>query len=243
MRKLVTLLLLTSAANVAAQKHFKENNFYEFTGAVGKHQGSLALSWTHLTGIGRGKKSLKIGYGARLTSYFGKDKNFITAPARLTSRQTGPQVFFSKTYSESLDSVQFSSAQINALNITLNFEYAITARLEAGFNIDAIGFSFGRKQNGRLQSTLRPSTLSEQQSAKPTTLNVLLVSDNDIGSLNSEFMLRYWLKDKIAIKAGFCFLFAEYKTDNRLIFDNDRFRNKASMAFFGISYNPFKTLY
>jgi hypothetical protein len=240
MKRLLTILFLTVAVNVVAQQHFKENNLYELTGAVGKHQGSVAMSWSHLAGIGKGKKLLRIGYGIRFTSYFGKDRSFITAPARLTSRQTGPQVLFSKTYNESLDTVTFSAAQINSLNATLNVEYSIHPAFQIGFNIDAIGVSFGKRQTGKLQSTLRPGTLSEEQTAKPTGFNLLLVSDNDLGSLNSEFILRYWFAEKLAIKAGFCFLFAEYQTDNKLIFNNDRFRNKASLALLGISYNPFK---
>jgi hypothetical protein len=100
--------------------------------------------------------------------------------------------------------------------------------------------SFGARQRGRLQSSIKPSQLSIEQSAKPTTLNALLVSDNDIGSLNSELYLRYWINPTMALKAGFGFLFVEYTTDNKLIFGNDRFRNKVSLAVVGISYNPFR---
>jgi hypothetical protein len=192
-----------------------------------------------MTGLGNGKQLFHVGYGLRLTSYFGSGQNFITAPARLTSRQTGPQVLFSKTYTESLDTVTFSRAQINSVNLALFFRYNIRPRLNVEFNIDAVGFSFGPRQNGKLTSTLKPSTIDETQTAKPTSFNALLVSDNDIGSLNSEFLLRYWISDRIAIKGGFCFLFAEYRTENRLIFDNDRYRNKVSMAMLGVSYKPF----
>lgn len=237
-----SIIVLLTAGSALSQSHFKENNFYDATFAIGKQQGALAFSWSHVSRLGKKQKKLGVGYGLRLTSYFGKDQAYITAPARLTSRQTGPQVIFSKTYNESLDTIMFSKSQINSLNLALYFDYKIAPKLEIGFNIDAIGVSFGKRQTGRLISTLRPESLPEEQSAKPTSLNVLLVSDNDIGSLNSEFLLRYWVNRNIAVKAGFCFLFAEYQTDQKLIFDNDRFRNKVSMALIGISYNPFKKI-
>jgi hypothetical protein len=238
----VFLILFSSVTEVFSQSHFKENNFYDATIAMGKNQGLIALSWAHVSRLGKKERRLGVGYGLRFTSYYGKNQNYITAPARLTSRQTGPQVIFSKTYAESLDTVSFTQSQINSLNIALYFDYKVTPRFEIGFNIDAVGFSFGGRQNGRLMSSLRPESLPEQQTAKPTSVNVLLVSDNDIGSLNSEFLARCRLTDHFAIKAGFCFLFAEYQTEQKLIFDNDRFRNKASMGFIGITYNPFKLL-
>lgn len=236
----VTSIFMAIVVQVLSQSAFKEKNSYDFTTAFGKHQGAVALSWSHVRKLGNKNKRLGVGYGLRFTSYFGNDQNFITAPARLTSRQTGPQVIFSKTYSESLDTLKLQKSQINSVNIALYFDYKVSNRIELGFNIDAIGFSFGRSQHGRLISTLRPENLPEEQSAKPTSFNALLVSDNDIGSLNSEFLIRYRITDHLAVKTGFCFLFTEYTSDKKLVFDNDRFRNKVNMMLFGLSYNPFK---
>lgn len=242
MKLLIRTLLTFLCFLVVTQAHsqaYKANNFYDAAIGIGKRQYSVALGWSHLYSLGK-KKHFKVGYGVRFTKYFGNDQYFITAPARLTSRQTGPQVLFSKTYNESLDTVTFFNAQVNMLNLVIHLEHTITKRLDLGFNIDAVGFSFGKRQQGRLQSSIKPSDLSEEQSGKPTTLNALLVSDNDIGSLNSELYLKYWLNDKLALKGAFGFLFAEYTTDNKLIFDNDRFRNKVSLAVLGITYNPFR---
>jgi hypothetical protein len=66
-------------------------------------------------------------------------------------------------------------------------------------------------------------------------LNALLISDNDRGSLNSELYGRYWLTDKIGLRAGASFQFTEYTTNRKLTFENDRFRNKILMPFAGIS--------
>lgn len=239
-RAFISLLFLTVVFSTAdAQSRYRHNNFYESAIGIGKRQYTAALSWSHLHNIGK-KKRFKAGYGIRFTAYAGKNQSFITAPARLTSRQTGPQVLFSKTYNESLDTVRFPSAQINMINLVIHLEYAVLRKADVGFNIDAFGYSFGSRQQGQLYSSIKPSNLDEGQAGRPTKLNVLLVSDNDIGSLNSELYIRYWISKTIGLKAAFGFLFAEYTTDNKLIFNNDRFRNKASLAVIGISYNPFR---
>jgi hypothetical protein len=239
-RAFISLLLLTVVFSpVSGQSRYRDNNFYESAIGIGKHQYTAALSWSHLHGLGK-KKRFRAGYGIRFTAYAGKNQSFITAPARLTSRQTGPQVLFSKTYNESLDTVRFPSAQINMINLVIHLEYALLRKAAVGFTIDAFGYSFGSRQNGRLHSSIKPSNLDVEQTARPTRYNVLLVSDNDIGSLNSELYIRYWVSKTIGLKAAFGFLFAEYTTDNKLIFDNDRFRNKVSLAVIGISYNPFR---
>jgi hypothetical protein len=68
----------------------------------------------------------------------------------------------------------------------------------------------------------------------------LLTSDNDIGSLNSEILVKYWFNPKWALKAGASFSFTEYTTANKLYLENDRFRNKSLQAMVGISYSPFR---
>ena len=78
------------------------------------------------------------------------------------------------------------------------------------------------------------------QTAAPTSFDLLLVSDNDIGALNSELYFRYWFKPKWAIKAGASFAFTEYTTENKLRLENDRWRNKSLMGMIGITFSPFR---
>ena len=78
--------------------------------------------------------------------------------------------------------------------------------------------------------------------AKPTPFNVLLISDNDRGSLNSELFVRYKWNDSWGVKLGFQFLFAEYTTDKEVQTTptgdkNDRFRKKMPGAGIGVTYN------
>jgi len=238
-----TLLILFNISAIAQEpiaekKGYKFNNNFDLAVAVSSNQFSGALSWVKFHPVGK-KKKFKIGYGLRFTSQSGKDLYYVTAPATLTSKQTGPQVLFSEIYYENIDSLFVTSAQNNLFNLSINLQYTFKEKLDLGFNIDAAGFSFGNKVSGRYYE-YQTAGVTEFQSAKPTSYNLLLVSDNDIGALNSELYLRYWFKPKWGIRAGASFLFTEYTTDNKLRLDNDRWRNKSFMGMIGITYSPFR---
>ena len=118
-------------------------------------------------------------------------------------------------------------------------------KFDLGFNIDAIGFSFGAEKKANIISSVYDPGQARIQLASPTTFNLLLTSDNDYGSLNSEFYLRYWIDEKIGLRLGYTFLFTEYTTNQKLSFDNgrilnDRYRLKSSMLMLGVTYTPFK---
>ena len=51
--------------------------------------------------------------------------------------------------------------------------------------------------------------MNRTKKGEPSTTigNVLLISDNDIGSLNSEFMISYKIKPTLKLRAGLVFLF------------------------------------
>jgi hypothetical protein len=124
---------------------------------------------------------------------------------------------------------------VNAVSIFVTLGYNLSERLSFRFNIDAIGFSFGKSTTGNYINGVRGS----RQSGSPTLFNLLLISDNDKGSLNSEFFARYLLNEKWGIKGGVQFLFTEYTTDSEIQQypePNDRFRNKSLMFSAGVSY-------
>ena len=75
------------------------------------------------------------------------------------------------------------------------------------------------------------------QEAKPTVFNLLLVSDSDKGSLNSELYVRYKINPKISLRGGFNFQFNEYTTLRKLTFENDRFRAKNLLPLLAVSYH------
>jgi hypothetical protein len=234
-----TFLAFSQKKEEVANKGYKLNNNFDLAIGANVGQYSGAISWVHLHGIGKRNK-FKIGYGLRFTTYTGNKLNYITAPAKLTSGKTGPSVLFSEINAANYDTLYVAKAQHNSLNASINLQYSLSKNVEIGFNIDALGVSFGAQQTGKFISTARPANISESQTAKPTTFNALLISDNDLGMLNSELYAKYWLTSKLAIKGGLGFLFTEYTTTNKLVLNNDRWRNKSLMPMIGISYAPFK---
>jgi len=217
---------------------FKYRNNFDLNISGGNNQFATNLAWTHF-GILK-KHKFKIGYGARFNSTFGSEKKFITAPARISTGRTGPLSFFSKPKKDQLDTLVLGNPQVNSLNLTINFQYSFSPRFDVGFTIDAIGFSFGNEQTGAFNSAEAPPQISRVQHATVTPFNVLLIGDNDIGTLNSELYLRYYPWKSLGISAGAGNLFVEYTTDDKLTFDNDRFRSKTIMFSLGLTYSPLK---
>ncbi|MCU0391648.1 MAG: hypothetical protein MUE81_11075 [Thermoflexibacter sp.] len=239
MKKLLIICLLyCSISHLFAQenkKSFKYNHNFDLA-ISGGNGFSTALSWSHFHKIGK-KGKFQLGYGVRLTSLFGNNVDHITAPAKLTTGNTGLGVIAQETITANLDTLIINTMQVNSLNLTINLQYAFTEKIEFGFNIDALGFSFGGEQRGTFYARSQGLTPS-QETSKPTTANVLLTSDNDIGSLNSELYLRYWLSPKWAIRSGLTFAFSEYTTIRKLALDNDRFRAKILMPMIAVTFSP-----
>lgn len=228
MKKAILFLLFTLPGSVWAQYKYAD-----LTVAADDSQGTFSLLYGHDWNLGK-KKKFSIGIGGRFTSYFGRNQYYETAPASITSEATGPLVLFKETIAANVDSFLIESPQVNSLNVFINLRYAFTDKLSVGFNIDALGFSFGGEKSGRYINGAEIQT----SAAKPTGFNALLISDNDLGSLNSEFYGRYYFSEKWAVKAAAQFHFTEYTTETEVQQfpePNDRFRRKSLMVAIGIS--------
>lgn len=199
---------------------------------------TAALALNRLHGLGQSHR-FRIGYGLRFTSAFGSNTDYRTAPAKLTSGNESIVALFSEDIIANIDTIRFPKTQINSLNLSINLEYAISRKLEVGFNIDAIGISFGGNQTGifTANSPVRSSLSGTAQEAKPTAFNLLLISDSDLGSLNSEAYIRYRVTPKISVRGGLGFQFNEYTTLRKLTLENDRFRAKNAMPMLAVSYH------
>lgn len=214
-RKLSSLLLFLipvfSSAIVFgayAQESSKKFSFAAEAGiraSPGMRGGGLS-AWA-IRGIGLRQKFMA-GLGIRHSSHFSKDRDFITAPARLTSDE------------KNLDTLVLSGS-LHSVNLALDLRYYLNFAFALGFNIDLLGFSFGPEQQGKLKEI---TALAE-----PSKFNILLVDDNDIGTINSEFYLAYTFSEHLAGKLAFSYLYTEFTTDKKYIagIDNDRYRNKS----------------
>ncbi len=236
----LTILLLAGMNVVGQTKDHNRNQFADFSVTAGKSQQTFALSYVYNWKVGR-KKKWELGVGARNTLYTGVKNEYITAgPARLTRSNTIPFIiFFAGQKEENFDTLEVQRPLINLFNITANIGYNISPKWYAGFNIDVIGFSIGRKSSAALTSNGVNYT---EPSAKPTTFNLLLTGDHDRGSLNSEFFVRYRLDKRWSLKAIYQFLFEEYETSRFKQITSDgtvirHFRNKANNFGVGVSYN------
>lgn len=219
---------------VFPQSHQKTIDNLDGTFSFAKDQGALSIHYSHLWKLGKAQR-ISIGLGARVTSYLGANQYYITAPAELTSESTSPLIFFKENIEANIDTFLVKSPQMTMLNLSINIHYQVSAKLTVGFNIDAVGFSFGSATQGNYINGYMGKTVS----ATPTSFNALLISDNDLGSLNSELFAKYKLTEKWSLRGGIQFLFTEYTTETKVQQfpeENDRFRNKSLLFGIGASY-------
>ena len=235
MRKVFVLVSMVLWCGSARAQQMKQSaDYLNLDVAVASYRGSLSASFLHDWQLGANKK-FGLGLGARFTSFLGANLYYVTAPAELTSGGTGPFVIFKENITENIDSLLVKSPQVNAFNLMINLDYQINSKLVVGFNIDAIGFSFG----GSKQANFMSDTSGKNTTANPTPFNILFISDNDQGTLNSELYVKYFLNEKCAAKASGQFLFTEYTTVTKVQTypeENDRFRNKSLMFSVGLSH-------
>jgi hypothetical protein len=230
MRYLCSCVFLLATTPLFCQPRIKA---VDFTGGIGKYEGTLSLLYSYGWRFGQHQK-FEFAIAGRFTSYLGQNQYYITAPAELTSGSTGPFVIFKENIPENIDSVLINWPQINALNVAIHLGYQFNSRLSISFNIDAIGFSLGQQKSGRYIN----GAFGQQTQVTPSAFNLLLISDNDLGSLNSELCARYYWPSQWGIKAGIQFLFTEYSTETevqQLPEPNDRFRDKSLLLAIGVT--------
>ncbi len=198
--------------------------------ALGDKKNAAHLWGRYEFSIGK-QKAIKIGGGLRFSHFNAYKGLYLTAPLSLTQVNYSPD-------NPNIDTLRISETRHYFTNLYIILGYTFKEKLDLRFSIDLVGISFGSSVNAE-HITNNKANISPKHTtltAKPTTLNLLLVSDNDIGSLNSEFTAGYWIKEKYLIFGGYSFLFSEYTTDKVIRNDNQRFRLKAHLVTLGIGY-------
>ena len=231
--KKINLLLLGLLLATGALAQTASDNYSAWEATVGANKGHVLATAANINYINDTK--FKVGLALRLNSFVAKDKKFATAPAILTSGVKGPQAMFKPNILENIDTLIVPKITTHSLNLALFMEYSFNSNFAAGFDIDLIGFTMGGDFPVSLQE---PWNGIETVSAKPTRFNLLLVSDNDIGTLNSELYGRYRPNGSDFYgKAGVSFYFSELTTERKLWKDNDRFRYKTPLTpLIGVGY-------
>jgi hypothetical protein len=239
--KVVPLIfLLCIGGSVAAQDEPRpKTRAVDLMLGIGSGVTNVATSYQYAWKYGK-KQRLTMGIGMRFNGLFASDKYYVTAPAKIVKGEGGPQAFFKKEIPANMDSVMMPSASIFALNFMVNIGYAISDRFSAGFNIDVIGISFGKQQPGVYINGNAPDGItSKPVEAAPTGFNLLLIGENDLGSLNSEFFVAYAVDERWTAKLGIQHTFMEYTTTTKvqqLPEQNDRFRITPTVVCVGVGY-------
>lgn len=234
MKNYSIVIVFLLAGNIAyAQVRASNDQMAEAGFAAARKQGAFTAAYFYNWNLGK-KKKATVGLGARATAYVGRNQYYITAPAKLTSGSTGPGVLFKENIEANIDTFSIQSPQVNTVNVLINLGYHFSDKICVGFSIDAVGYSFG----SRVRGTYINGRQRQEERAEVTSFNILLISDNDKGSLNSELYARYKLNDRISLKAGVQFLFTEYTTQTTVQTSpepNDRFRRKSLLAGLGVA--------
>jgi hypothetical protein len=227
MKKLaITLFSITVLASSAFAQNTiskKTEQFADLSFGFGSKQGTIGAGYNYNWNITKSKRFV-IGTGVRFNTVYGTGLQFTSAPASVAGDKAKE------------DTLTAPKPALYSLNAFINLGYNITNKLQVGFNIDAIGASFG-PEGSPIFTTNGVSTPTK---AKPTGFNVLLVGNNDRGTLNSEFYGRYKFTEKFGAKLAFQYQFSELSTTTKVQttpIQNDRFRNKGTLVNVGFSYN------
>ena len=206
---------------------------FSFATATANNEQHISSDISRFWNIGDSRFFL--GTGIRGAAYWGSNQEYKTAPALLTTGQEGPQVIFLSDKKDNIDILRPQSSQVSSINLVVHLLFQLNKNWEFGTNIDVIGGSFGKKQKAKYNPVRDDQLYSNTVEASPTPFNALLISENDRGSLNSEF---YALK-KIGSGWGIKFIanysFTEYTTTSKLRNKNDRFRRKTLLPSIGLT--------
>ena len=238
MKNIGTLLLVAVLYFSASAQSDETYSAWEAT--VGANRGHVLATGSQINYINDAK--FKVGLALRLTSFIAKDMQYATAPAILTSGVKGPAAMFRPNILENIDTLNAPKVTTHSVNVAVFLEYSFNENLAAGFDIDLFGVTLGGANSVNLY---KPLDGTESVSAKPTRFNLLLVSDNDIGTLNSELYARY-RPDASSFygKAGVSFYFSELKTEKNLWLNNDRFCYKTPLTpILGLGYITNKSVF
>lgn len=208
-----------------------------------------SLTYYQLLNIGE-RRLFSLGWTLRLGTFIGDNVNYYTAPARLTRGKTGFGALSAPLLVQNVDTVRYDYVTMTSLNVGIRGQLNL-GKVQIGASADLLGLTFGTKRTGRYQSSTGrfqvdsvttapfagPDVL---QSSRASLANVRLLGDNDRGTLATEVYARFFVSQRIAIKAGYQWLTTETTVANRdVVADNNRFRHRAGMAYLALTFPLF----
>lgn len=100
--------------------------------------------------------------------------------------------------------VTVSGLVVHNLALFAEASYRISDRLEGGFNIELVGVTLGPEQTVALEGAPR--------TVEPEPVALLLVGENDLGTLNSEFFAAYRVSERLWLRANLSYVVNNYLT-------------------------------
>ncbi len=207
-------------------KLWRDNHYVDMSLGMGSKIFTGSVSWHKMFNVAW-KKRIKLGAGLRFSMANVIKSMYLTA-------------FPSRPDAGTYDSLFFDDHTIYSLNLTFHADGSLTKWLDAGFNIDIVGISFGDITDASYRSaTFLPATSTEQ--AKPELLNVFAFGNNNLGTTNTQFYLRIWPGENFYLMAGYSLYHITENTENTLNFSNNRFILSAHMVFVSLGWTPIRT--
>ncbi|MCX7744112.1 MAG: hypothetical protein N2167_06060 [Flavobacteriales bacterium] len=207
-------------------KSWKENHYVEMSLGMGSKIFTSSVAWHKMFNVAW-KKRIKLGGGLRFNMANVTKRMFITA-------------FPGRPDAGTYDSLFFDDHTIYSLNLTFHADVSFTRWLDGGFNLDVAGVSFGETTDASYRSaTFLPATSIEQ--VHPELFNVFAFGNNNRGTTNTQFYLRFWPGENFFIKAGYSLFHITENTVNTLNFSNNRFVTSSHMGFLSLGWTPLRT--
>lgn len=188
-------------------------------------------------------KNFQTGVGVRLTRKNFENPVFITAPAILSKGSDGFSALFKPNVGGNLDSFMGtgSSSQF-CINLGFSARYFLkslflkSTKLYAEVNFDLTGVSFASNTTGNLIHNGKNSATN----GLAPKYNLFKLGDNNLGSLNSEFLLKARFLKKLMVYGGYTLMMNEIRTETATQLQNgitnDRFRNRSQALVFGFQW-------
>ncbi|GAB3694391.1 hypothetical protein GCM10027592_15250 [Spirosoma flavus] len=201
------------------------------------------------------RRLFALGWTLRAGAFYGDNLNYYTAPARLTRGKTGFGALGAPLIDKNIDTIRYDYVSMTSVSVGVRAQFNLGI-VEIGASADLVGLTLGKSRIGRYKSSTGQFTVKNAtggdsltlyyqgvntfQKTSPSTFNVRLLGDNDIGTLATEVYARVYITPRIAVKAGYQWLTTETSAANRdVVADNNRFRHRAGMGYLALTFPVF----
>lgn len=257
MKQVICAVLLFVSIHTLAQSPVSArlSSGYDLGMAYSTNRYNPSFAYYQLINLGE-HKLFSLGWTARFGAFYGDNINYYTALARLTREKTGLGALSAPLIVSNIDTVRYDYVTNTSLNVGIRAQVNL-GRVEIGASADLLGIAFGKSRIGRYISSNGQFRLHKAsgadsttayfqgantfQSSRPSTFNLRLLGDNDMGTLATEVYARVRVSQRMGVKLGYQWLTTEMTMSNRdVVADNNRFRNRSGMAYLAVTFPIFQ---